>query len=419
MEEQSPSSTPDISLWQEIRRNFSSLQPVWPFFGLLTLAMTVMYVLTLKNVPAVRQPWMLIGFTLLMLVHTGLHWLSPVAAATSLRSAIYLVVQIALVLALITLTHYEMLIYGLFIGLIGETLGLIRPLKRSFAVILGLTVAMFVARGLYFSWVGIFPFMITILPLIFFVVIYVYLFTRQLEEKKRAEDLLEDLEIAHQQLSEYAVRIEALTLTNERQRMARELHDTLAQGLAGIILQLEAASEHQEQGHNEKAAAIVKQTIMRARSTLAEARQVIDDLREEPSTNISLAEFIHDEAERFTSLTGLPCEVKLGQDLPVPEEVKLQLEKIISEGLTNIARHAQAGRCWVHLEMEGEQLQLEIGDDGKGFLPEATAANGGHYGLVGMRERVHLLNGKLNIESAPNSGTRLLISLPVSTQEGK
>jgi NarL family two-component system sensor histidine kinase YdfH len=419
MEDQSSSPKTNITLWQEIRRNFSSLKPVWPFFGLLTLAMTVMYVLTLSNVPALRQPWMLIVFTLMMLAHTGLHWLSPVASATHSRSAVYLVVQIALVLALITLTHYEMLIYGLFIGLIGETLGLVRPLKRSFAVILGLTAAMFVARGLYFSWVGIFPFMITILPLIFFVVIYVYLFTRQLEEKKRAEDLLEDLEIAHQQLSEYAVRIEALTLTNERQRMARELHDTLAQGLAGIILQLEAASEHQEQGHNEKAAAIVKQTIMRARSTLAEARQVIDDLREEPSVNISLADFVHDEAERFTSLTGLPCEVKLGQDLPVSEEVKLQLEKIISEGLTNIARHAHAGRCWVHLELQEERLQLEIGDDGKGFLPENTAANSGHYGLVGMRERVHLLNGKLTIESVPGRGTRLLISLPVSAQEGK
>jgi NarL family two-component system sensor histidine kinase YdfH len=419
MEDQSSSPKTNITLWQEIRRNFSSLKPVWPFFGLLTLAMTVMYVLTLSNVPALRQPWMLIVFTLMMLAHTGLHWLSPVASATHSRSAVYLVVQIALVLALITLTHYEMLIYGLFIGLIGETLGLVRPLKRSFAVILGLTAAMFVARGLYFSWVGIFPFMITILPLIFFVVIYVYLFTRQLEEKKRAEDLLEDLEIAHQQLSEYAVRIEALTLTNERQRMARELHDTLAQGLAGIILQLEAASEHQEQGHNEKAAAIVKQTIMRARSTLAEARQVIDDLREEPSVNISLADFVHDEAERFTSLTGLPCEVKLGQDLPVSEEAKLQLEKIISEGLTNIARHAHAGRCWVYPEIEGEQLLLEIGDDGKGFVPENTAANSGHYGLVGMRERVHLLNGKLTIESVPGRGTRLLISLPVSVQEGK
>jgi NarL family two-component system sensor histidine kinase YdfH len=419
MEEQSPSSKTDITLWQEIRRNFSSLKPVWPFFGLLTLAMAVMYVLALSNVPALRQPWMLIVFTLMMLAHTGLHWLSPVASATHSRSAVYLVVQIALVLALITLTHYEMLIYGLFIGLIGETLGLVRPLKRSFAVILGLTAAMFVARGLYFSWVGIFPFMITILPLIFFVVIYVYLFTRQLEEKKRAEDLLEDLEIAHQQLSEYAVRIEALTLTNERQRMARELHDTLAQGLAGIILQLEAASEHQEQGHNEKAAAIVKQTIMRARSTLADARQVIDDLREEPSANISLADFVHDEAERFTSLTGLPCEVMLGQDLPVSEEVKLQLEKIISEGLTNIARHAHANRCWVHLEIDDEQLQLEIGDDGQGFLPENTAANSGHYGLVGMRERIHLLNGKLTIESVPGTGTRLLISLPVSGEEGK
>lgn len=403
-------------LKSEIRDSFGNINAVWPFFFLLTGAMLAMYVLTLVNYPAVRQLGLLLFFTLLMLVHVALHWISPVIAHHDRVSIIYLLVQVSLTIGMILLTHSQILVIGLFMGLIGEALGVVRPIQRSLAAIFFLIVVAFVQQGLIFGWNGIWIFGVTALPLAFFVIVYVYLFTRQIEERERAESLLKELEVAHRQLSEYATRIEELTLTNERQRMARELHDTLSQGLAGVILQLEAAGEHLEQGRDEKAAAIVKQASGRARDTLAEARKVIDDLRSTAREQVALQEFIRGEAEHFTALTGLPCEVTYPAELELPEALTGQIEKLISEGLSNIVQHAQAGRSWVTLSREADSLLLEIGDNGKGFAAEAAPISG-HYGLVGMRERVRLAGGTLTIHSAAGQGTRLNICLPISAQQ--
>lgn len=395
--------------------SFQNIRPVWPFFFLLTVAMAVLYYLTLTNVPALRSPWVLVLFTVGMLAHTVLHWFSPIAASSSKASGIYLALQLSLLLGLVLLTRYESLTLGLFMGMVGEMLGVIRPLKRSLFGVVCLIIMVFLLHGWMFGWVQSGTFFITIFPLTFFVVIYVYLFTKQLEEKQRAESLLKELEIAHKQLSEYTIQIEDLTLNNERQRMARELHDTLSQGLAGVILQLEAAGQHLENGNTDKAGAIIKQAGSRARSTLAEARQVIDDLRNNTPANISLDEYIRDRAEHFTSLTGLPCEVKLDANLPISNELAQQIEKIVSEGLTNILRHARASKSWVTLQRENEQLTLEIGDDGQGFDTQKLA-NSGHYGLVGMRERTRLNQGTFQVESTPGKGTRLIVTFSISPE---
>ena len=411
------SPTTSTNLWTRTRNDlqgyFDNLKPVWPFFGLLTVAMIILYGLTLSADPLMRQPLNLLVFTLLMLLHTGLHWISPSVGLNRMRSLVYMLLQVALVVVLILFTHSQTLVLGLFMGLSGETLGVIRPLRRSLVAILFLVMVAFALQGIVFGWAGIWPFMVTVVPMTFFVVIYVYLFTRQLEEKTRAEALLKELETAHRQLREYANRIEELTLTTERQRMARELHDTLAQGLAGVILQLEAAGEHLGQGHNEKAAAIVKQASSRARDTLAEARQVIDDLRSLPPTSANLQDFIRAEADHLTALTGLPCEVSIELNTAVPDQLVLHIEKIISEGLTNIVRHAHAAHSWVKLSSQTETLLLEIGDDGQGFAPENYVNTSRHYGLVGIHERVRLAGGALTVISAPGEGTRLHITFPL------
>jgi NarL family two-component system sensor histidine kinase YdfH len=399
---------------KEIQVSFRDMQPVWPFFLLLTGAMIVLYILTLINTPWLRQPWNLVLFSLLMLIHTALHWSSPAVAKNTTLSLVYMVVQVGFVIGMIVFTHSQTLVLGLFMGLAGEALGVIRPLRRSLVAIFFLLLAAFLCQGLVFGWAGIGIFMISVLPLTFFVVIYVYLFTRQMEERKRAETLLQELEVAHRQLSEYATRIEELTLTNERQRMARELHDTLSQGLAGLILQLEAADQHLSVGHPDKASGILKQAMTRARSTLAEARKVIDDLRSTSPAGVNLEDFIEEEADHFTALTGLPCEVTLDIKTALPDELALQVEKIVSEGLTNIVRHARAGHSWIHLDTGPQGLSLEVGDDGQGFAGKGYQFENGHYGLVGIRERTRLAGGTLQIESQPGQGTVLKVRIPLS-----
>ena len=188
--------------------------------------------------------------------------------------------QGALAFALTLLANNVALILGLYIGLIGEAIGILRNARLSaIAVIvyLGLATINFV---LISGWQGLLLWALATALMVFFVVAYVSLYSRQTEARARAQALLSELETAHRELAEYAARVEDLTLAAERQRMARELHDTLAQGLAGLILQLEAANSHLASGRVERAKEILVQAMTRARNTLADARRAIGDLRQ-------------------------------------------------------------------------------------------------------------------------------------------
>ena len=127
----------------------------------------------------------------------------------------------------------------------------------------------------------------------------------------------------------------------------------------------------------------------KARGTLREARQAIDDLRQPKGQN--LAEAIEQEAERFTLATGIACEPSIELQAMIPEATAETAIRAISEGLTNIARHAQAKQVSLRMAEAGEELEIEIRDDGIGFEPQAVQP--GHYGLLGMRERVRLAGG--------------------------
>jgi NarL family two-component system sensor histidine kinase YdfH len=203
--------------------------------------------------------------------------------------------------------------------------------------------------------------------------------------------------------------VEDLTIANERQRMARELHDTLSQGLAGLILQLEAADAHLAGDRPERARGILQQSMEKARGTLAEARQAIDDLRQPAERD--LAEAVSQEAERFTDATGIPCEPLIELAIEIPELVSETAIRAISESLTNVARHSRAKNVTLRLTGNDKGLEIEICDDGVGFDPAAVEA--GHYGLLGMRERVRLAGGSLEVRSEPGKGACILIRFPL------
>jgi NarL family two-component system sensor histidine kinase YdfH len=253
-----------------------------------------------------------------------------------------------------------------------------------------------------------------LLPVAGFTIFIAYFFNRQIEARVRMQFLLDELEEAHQQLTEYIVQVENLTLTNERQRMARELHDTLAQGLAGLILQLEAAVIHIEGQNTEKARQIVEQAMVRARTTLVDARKAIDDLRTDLSSPQALEEILTREVERFRSATGIPCEVQISLPGQVDTQLSEHILRTLTEGLWNIARHAQAKQASVRLHTINGQIEIEIEDDGIGFEPDEKVARSGNYGLLGIRERALLAGGRLKLDSEIGKGTRLRVSLPVN-----
>jgi NarL family two-component system sensor histidine kinase YdfH len=388
-----------------------------PFFWLLTVAMAVIYASALVSSPRIRAPISLVPFTLLMIVHTGLHWLSPQMVRGPLKrwAVWYMIGQAALAFILNLIAPGVGLLLGLYMALIAETFGILFESRWKFAAIGGYMALSLINYVLFATWRGLIWWALAFIPMTVFVAVYVSLYTRQAQARGEAQALSRKLEAANRQLTEYAAQVETLTRTAERQRMARELHDTLAQGLAGLILQLEAANSHLDSSRPERAQAIVQQAMARARTTLADARRAIDDLRAEAGA-ADLAAAVQAEADRFTAATGLPCEVTQALPKPLSQKAREQALRVVAEALTNVARHARASHVWVRLA-DGTSpahpggLEVEVRDDGCGFDP-AAAVTPGHYGLLGLRERARLAGGTLEIASAPQQGTTVRLWLP-------
>ena len=200
--------------------------------------------------------------------------------------------------------------------------------------------------------------------------------------------------------------------------MARELHDTLSQGLAGLILQLDAADAHLGSSRPERARAIVQQAMEQARATLADARRAIDDLRQAAPKSPDLATTLRQETDRFTAATGIPVQLEINLPATLADAPILETGlRILAEGLTNAARHAHASQVHLRLAQDGDCLDFLLQDNGVGFDPEAAADQAGHYGLLGMSERARLAGGTLEVTSRPGSGTTLHLCLPVSSPE--
>jgi len=222
--------------------------------------------------------------------------------------------------------------------------------------------------------------------------------------------MVQELEIAHRQLQEYAAQVKELTISQERERMARELHDTLAQGLAGLILQLEAADSHLETGNSERAQAVVQQAMGRARMTLHEARRAIQALRPMALEQGNLIDALGREVDQFVADTGTHATFEVeGGLFDVPPDLAQDALRIVQESLTNVAHHAQASRVRVRVTRSEGAYQVVIQDDGVGFDLNDELEQPGRFGIAGMRERAQHMGAILHVASAPGEGTRITL----------
>jgi NarL family two-component system sensor histidine kinase YdfH len=299
----------------------------------------------------------------------------------------------------------------LYLGLVGVSVGMLGSARRIVAGVLGVLAVSAINYYLITRGTGMAWWALAIIPMAVFVVIYVVLYSRQSAARDKAQRLALELEAANRRLTEDADRIEDLTLAAERQRMARELHDTLAQGLAGLVLQLEAADLHLAGGRPDRAQTIVQQAMTRARAALAESRRAIDGLRTQLPDD--LEETIPAEVEHFTSTTGVPCTLEMSVPKPLTEAIRDLIFRSVAEGLTNIARHARARRARVSIRRSGDALEIAIADDGMGFDAARDSERMGHYGLTGLRERARQAGGSLEIESGAGKGTILKMHIPI------
>ncbi|HEY1014538.1 MAG TPA: sensor histidine kinase [Herpetosiphonaceae bacterium] len=222
----------------------------------------------------------------------------------------------------------------------------------------------------------------------------------QLRIKTRA------LEQANQQLRHYAATLEQLTVSRERNRMARELHDTLAHTLADLAVQMETAKAY-VRVDPDTARAVLDTALGSARSGLNDTRRSLKSLRANPLSELGLADALRALAAGAADAAGAELELSIADALPtLPPDSEQALYRIAQEALANIKYHAGAAKIRVALAAAGEALLLEIADDGRGFQT-AAPVSAGHYGLAGMAEWAQVSGGALRIESAPGKGTMI------------
>lgn len=206
-----------------------------------------------------------------------------------------------------------------------------------------------------------------------------------------------------------------LAVTEERNRLAREIHDTLAQGLTAIILQLDLADMTIED--TEEARRRIAKAIELARENLHEARRSVLDLRAEALEGRSLPQALDALASDFGRETGLEVELVLPPTTDrYPARVESGLYRIAQEALTNVRKHADARRVRVELTGHEDHLHLVIADDGRGFDPndDAETSDADGFGLRGMSERAALLGGTIEVDSQPGRGARIEVQVPMT-----
>lgn len=201
----------------------------------------------------------------------------------------------------------------------------------------------------------------------------------------------------------------------ERARLAREIHDTLAQAFVGISSQLEAVAVKMN-GDLTVARRHLEMARKMARHSLTEARRSVMDLRASSLGDQDLPSALTSGARRWAAGSSVPVEVNVsGEPRKLPEEVEMNVLRIAQEAVTNALKHAGAMTILVHLQMEARRLLLRVKDDGRGFEPSHVfTALDGHFGILGMRERAERLGGELELSSEPGQGTQVEVRVPLA-----
>ncbi len=400
---------------EEVLYNDEEKRTGLPFFVMLIGVLIVLYILAIVSTPSLRSPAQLIPLTVLFVAHGALYIWSLTIQKRRRLLTFYIILQAGIVLIITHIVRGESYVLGLYLALAGEAVGFyFQELKRALFWVSAILLLAVLNFGLLWGWSQALSWLAWMVPMSAFVIIYVTLFSRQARARVVAQALVSELEQAQRQLEAYAAQVETLTLSNERQRIARELHDTLAQGLVGVILQLEAIEARLLNDETKQALSLVGQAKERARGTLSEARSAIRDLREREQTPEEFKQYVAQEIHHFSEATGIECELKFPDELPFSTEIYEHVGPMIAEGLANTGRHAQASKAWVHLQEKNGELQVEVGDNGRGFDPQEMMGKSGHYGLIGLRERARQAGGILEIVSAPGQGTTVRMRLPLN-----
>lgn len=329
----------------------------------------------------------------------------------------YLLFQVAIALGISTLSPTDIVahISTLFFILSAQAM-LFLPLKPGIAWLVVFTIV---------TWLGgVFAFG-AVEPLSIISVVGGYLFfgtfgagLRQANEaRQHSQQLLAELQEAHEQLQAYTSQAQQLAVAEERNRLAREMHDALGHRLTVAVVQLEGA-QRLIPSNPDRSASMIEAMRGQLKQALAELRQTVSALRSPEASvalNGSLATAVSHLVQTFQEATGLGVDLTMPEELPLlPEAYRLALYRAAQESLTNVQRHAKAQQAWLVIAADDDDITLSVSDDGQGLGDEV---GDGRFGLIGLRERAKQLGGSLMLGAADEGGARIIMRLPVPVVE--
>jgi signal transduction histidine kinase len=255
---------------------------------------------------------------------------------------------------------------------------------------------------------GVQAFLASSLSLIISVQFILYLLIGKIVVRvmKTQREQWQQLAEANLRLAQYASTVERLAISQERNRLARELHDVLAHTLSGVAVELEGlrAMMHRDP---QQASALLEHSLRAIREGLTETRRALQELRAKPLEDLGLALAVQTLAESYASRSDFQLELDIDHELgEYPAELQQSLYRIAQESLANVADHARAQNVRVELKRDRGGLLLSVRDNGCGF-DLRSSENENHYGLLGMRERAEMAGGNLSVESAIGEGTQV------------
>lgn len=405
-----------------VHENLSSQDDLFADHGskLFVLVVAAAYIVTLVSE---NRQWSLVALVLwlslgLVYIAIGLYgWeysLRELKGRTSIIVA-YFVGQIALATVIIYLADGGNGVWLLPLPLIAQAAADL-PTRWTFVVGVGILAAW---TSLLYYWTGggvaqIVANSVLFVPALAFTAYVMRVAVREQKSRREVERLARELGQANQQLRHYATQIEELATSKERNRLAREIHDMLGHYLTVVNVQLEAAQTLMDRNPDRARVALDKARQL-TQQGLGEIRRSVATLRESPLDGRSLPEAVG-RLVTESSAAGIITElVVAGNARPLTPQTDLTLYRAAQEALTNVRKHAHASRTDIVLDYTAvDCVELSIRDNGVG-----TAVTDGGFGLLGIQERVHLLGGKLSIETATGAGFHLQIQLPTANHSSR
>jgi signal transduction histidine kinase len=272
------------------------------------------------------------------------------------------------------------------------------------------TVALFYGHG----WPTAVPFVLMYAAAYIFVGSYALVVIQAETARHESQTLLAELQTAHRQLQRYADQVKTLTVIEERQRLARDLHDSVTHTLFSINFTAEAARLLLRQNPAALETPLAQlQTL--AQSALAELRALIVQFQPLTSADTGLASALRRHIATLKAHHALTVDLQIAAEPALSTEQGEQILRIVQEALHNVVKHAQTPRADLALVCVDGNLMVTIRDQGVGFTAEGVPITGQHFGLASMRARAAALGASVVIDSHPGAGTRITVTVPLSS----